>query len=74
MILLFYNLALLAALVVGAPLWLWRMATTHKYREGMAARLGKVPATLAALAHERPVIWLHAVSVGEVLAASRLVG
>jgi len=74
MILLFYNLALLAALVVGAPLWLWRMATTHKYREGMAARLGKVPAALAALAHERPVIWLHAVSVGEVLAASRFVG
>jgi len=74
MILLFYNLALLAALVVGAPFWLWRMATTHKYREGMAARLGKVPAALAALARERPVIWLHAVSVGEVLAASRLVG
>jgi 3-deoxy-D-manno-octulosonic-acid transferase len=74
MILLFYNLALLAALVVGAPLWLWRMATTHKYREGMTARLGKVPAALVALARERPVIWLHAVSVGEVLAASRLIG
>lgn len=74
MILFFYNLALLAALVVAAPWWLWRMATTHKYREGMAARLGKVPAALAALARERPMIWLHAVSVGEVLAASRLVG
>jgi 3-deoxy-D-manno-octulosonic-acid transferase len=74
MILFFYNLALLAALVVGAPVWLWRMATTHKYREGMAARLGKVPAALAALARERPLIWLHAVSVGEVLAASRLIG
>ena len=34
MILFFYNLALLAALVAGAPWWLWRMATTHKYREG----------------------------------------
>jgi 3-deoxy-D-manno-octulosonic-acid transferase len=74
MILFFYNLALLAALVVAAPWWLWRMATTHKYREGMAARLGKVPAALAALGRDRPVIWLHAVSVGEVLAASRLVG
>jgi 3-deoxy-D-manno-octulosonic-acid transferase len=74
MILFFYNLALLAALVVGAPWWLWRMATTHKYREGLAERLGKVPARLAALSRERPLIWLHAVSVGEVLAASRLVG
>jgi len=34
MILFFYNLALLAALVVGAPWWLWQMATTQKYREG----------------------------------------
>jgi 3-deoxy-D-manno-octulosonic-acid transferase len=73
MILFFYNLALLAALVVGAPWWLWRMATTHKYREGLAERLGKVPARLAALGREHPLIWLHAVSVGEVLAASRLV-
>jgi 3-deoxy-D-manno-octulosonic-acid transferase len=74
MILFFYNLSLLAALVAGAPWWLWRMATTRKYREGLAERLGKTPATLAALGRERPLIWLHAVSVGEVLAASRLVG
>ncbi len=49
-------------------------ATTHKYREGIAERLGKVPASLLALGRERSLIWLHAVSVGEVLAASRLVG
>jgi 3-deoxy-D-manno-octulosonic-acid transferase len=74
MVLFFYNLALLAALVVGAPWWLWRMATTHKYREGLMERLGRIPATLASLGHEQPLIWLHAVSVGEVLAVSRLVG
>jgi 3-deoxy-D-manno-octulosonic-acid transferase len=81
MILFFYNLALLAALVAGAPWWLWRMATTQKYREGLLerlgfvpARLGRVPSALAGLGRERPLIWLHAVSVGEVLAASRLVG
>ena len=73
MILFFYNLALLAALVAGAPWWLWRMATTQKYREGLAARLGRVPSALADLGGERPLIWLHAASVGEVLAASRLV-
>jgi 3-deoxy-D-manno-octulosonic-acid transferase len=77
MILFFYNLALLAALTVGAPWWLWKMATTHKYREGLAERLGRVPESLAAIGgpeHKQPVIWIHAVSVGEVLAASRLVG
>jgi len=71
MILFFYNLALLAALVAGAPWWLWKMATTHKYREGLLKRLGRVKAGLRG---GRPVIWLHAVSVGEVLAVSRLVG
>jgi len=74
MILFFYNLALLAGLVAGAPWWLWRMATTHKYRQGLAQRLGKVPPALAALASKHSLIWLHAVSVGEVLAVSRLVG
>jgi 3-deoxy-D-manno-octulosonic-acid transferase len=73
MILFFYNLALLVGLVASAPWWLWRMTTTQKYREGLAERLGRVPAVLFTLGRERPLIWLHAVSVGEVLAASRLI-
>jgi 3-deoxy-D-manno-octulosonic-acid transferase len=74
MVLFFYNVALLAALVAGAPWWLWRMATTRKYREGIGERLGRVPEPLKRLAEDgKPVIWLHAVSVGEVLAVSRLV-
>ena len=68
-----YNLAVLAVLVLGAPWWIWRMATTQKYREGLAARLGRIPAALRATGDGRPVVWLHAVSVGEVLAVSRLV-
>ena len=72
MILFFYNLALLSALVVGAPWWLWKMATTHKYREGLAERLGQMHPFPGRSG--RPVLWLHAVSVGEVLAVSRLVG
>lgn len=73
MILFFYNLALLTALLCGAPWWLWRMATTEKYREGLRQRLGFVPERLsAAKAEGKTVIWLHAVSVGEVLAVSRL--
>ncbi len=77
LILFFYNVALLAALVASAPWWLWRMATTRKYREGLWERVGRVPRRLATLfrpAGERPLIWLHAVSVGEVLAITRLVG
>src|ERR1017187_6118592 len=73
MILFFYNLALLAALVVGAPWWLFRIAATQKYREGLRERLGMIRPELIRLSRERPVIWVHAVSVGEVLAISRLV-
>jgi len=77
MILFFYNLALLVTLVFSAPWWLWRMVTTHKYREGLMARLGLVPSrfreALTDSGGERPLLWLHAVSVGEVLAVSRLV-
>src|SRR5579859_6186496 len=79
MILFFYNLALLAALVAGAPWWLWRMATTQKYREGLGERLGRVPERLRAAGSPgkpimagKPIIWLHAVAVGEVLGVSRL--
>lgn len=71
MILFFYNLALLAGLAISAPWWLWRMATTQKYREGLGERLGRVPARLRG--GDAPLIWLHAVSVGEVLAVTRLV-
>jgi len=75
MILLFYNLALLAALAVSAPWWLWKMATTHKYRAGIGERLGgtRKIKRLIASDNTRPILWLHAVSVGEVLASSRLV-
>jgi 3-deoxy-D-manno-octulosonic-acid transferase len=76
MILFFYNLALLAALVLSAPWWLWKMATTHKYREGMGERLGSTSRIKILIASDpsRAVLWLHAVSVGEVMAVSRLVG
>src|ERR1035438_9495238 len=73
MILFFYNLALIFVLAAGAPWWLWRMATTDKYRDSLGERLGKVPAQLKTLHREHPILWLHAVSVGEVLAAGRLI-
>jgi 3-deoxy-D-manno-octulosonic-acid transferase len=53
------------------------MLTTSRYREGLQQRLGDVPSTLRAAVrrfrNQRHVVWVHAVSVGEVLAATRLV-
>ncbi|WP_433974130.1 3-deoxy-D-manno-octulosonic acid transferase [Tunturiibacter lichenicola] len=67
-----YSSLLLAVLVVGAPYWLVRMATSERYRAGLRERLGLVPAGLRAVAGQR-VIWVHAVSVGEVMAATQLI-
>ncbi len=68
-----YSAAMCVALVVSAPVWGWRMARQGRYREGLRGRLGEVPSRLIEFVRGRPVIWLHAVSVGEVQAATRLV-
>jgi 3-deoxy-D-manno-octulosonic-acid transferase len=68
-----YSFAWVVALTLSAPWWLWKMATTGKYREGLAERLGRVPRRLFSAGDSRPVIWIHAVSVGEVIAISGLV-
>jgi 3-deoxy-D-manno-octulosonic-acid transferase len=55
MILLLYNVALLVGLLVSAPFWLWKMATTRKYREGLWERLGLVPRFKGRTG--RPMMW-----------------
>ena len=73
MMMVVYSALFLAVLVLGAPYWLLRMATSGRYRAGLTQRLGLVPLRLYVLIRLREVIWIHAVSVGEVLAATRLV-
>src|ERR1700722_10332614 len=55
------------------PYWLLQMARHGKYRHGLAERLGLVPSRLQLPAKGEPAIWVHAVSVGEVLAVAGLV-
>ncbi len=66
-----YSALLALGLLLTLPYWLVRMWRTNRYRGGLSERLGKVPARLAM--SEKPTIWIHAVSVGEVLAVSRFV-
>ena len=67
-----YSLLLFLALIVSTPWWLLQMLRHGKYRTGWGERLGRVPQRLLRDAG-RPTIWIHAVSVGEVLAISRVV-
>ena len=68
-----YSSLLLAVLILGAPYWLLRMATSGRYRAGLSGRLGAIPQALRTAIAGHNVVWVHAVSVGEVLAATRLV-
>lgn len=55
------------------PYWLFQMARHGKYRKGFAERMGRVPARLQVTGANDRVIWVHAVSVGEVAAVAGLV-
>jgi len=68
---LLYSALLAASLLVSLPYWMFGKRRHGKYREGLGERLGKVPSRLQGQA--QPAIWVHAVSVGEVLAVGELV-
>jgi 3-deoxy-D-manno-octulosonic-acid transferase len=64
------NVIYAAALVILAPVLLYRWFRTGKYREGWSEKLwGKAPWRIG----DHPCLWFHAVSVGEVLLLRPLV-
>lgn len=67
-----YSAALTLLLLLTLPWWLLQMLRLGKYRAGLLERLGFVPARIRT-AQAEPVAWIHAVSVGEVLAIVPLV-
>ena len=64
-----YSLLLAAGFAVCLPWFLWKAWANGKYVGNVRERLGRVPAGVAG----GPSIWVHAVSVGEILAARPLV-
>ncbi len=68
---LLYSALLAAGLLISLPYWMFGKRRHGKYRDGLAERLGKVPSRLQGEAGR--AIWVHAVSVGEVLAVGELV-
>jgi 3-deoxy-D-manno-octulosonic-acid transferase len=69
---LIYSALLAAGLLVTLPYWLLQRMRHGKYRAGLSERLGRIPQRLV-VQPTQPVIWVHAVSVGEVVAISGLV-
>src|SRR5216684_4181410 len=70
---LLYSALLAVVLVLGTPYWLFQMLRHGKYRRGLLQRFGRVPERKRDSNSRKPSIWIHAVSVGEVLAVSELV-
>lgn len=62
-----YSVALALTLTAGAPWFVYQALRRRKYLGSLRERLGRLP--LSFNLDAEPSIWVHAVSVGEVLAA-----
>ena len=68
-----YSALLGLVLLLSLPWWALQAALRRKYRTGFGERLGFVPTRLTPRDHEADLVWVHAVSVGEVLATTGIV-
>jgi 3-deoxy-D-manno-octulosonic-acid transferase len=67
-----YSALLASFLLLTLPYWLLQMMRHGKYRAGLRQRFGAVPTALIGRGGQ-PVIWVHAVSVGEIVASSAVI-
>ena len=73
MIYLLYDIMLLLSMFVVIPWYVIRGFMRGKMRQGLRERLGILPRAVLQQVQGRPVIWIHAVSVGETRAAIPLI-
>ncbi len=68
----FYNCLLLILIIIYMPVVLYKMAR-GKYVRGLKQRLGWLEEGIIDKFRDKPTIWIHAVSVGEAVAAGPIV-
>ncbi|HEV8541643.1 MAG TPA: 3-deoxy-D-manno-octulosonic acid transferase [Verrucomicrobiae bacterium] len=68
-----YNLFFTIFFVASAPYYFWRMYRRGGWQEGFQERFGRYPTRLKAALTNRHILWIHAVSVGEVNIATQLI-
>jgi 3-deoxy-D-manno-octulosonic-acid transferase len=68
-----YNLLLIVATVLLFPVILFKLITVPKYRGGITQKLGRIRKGVQKVIKGSRPIWVHAVSVGEVMAAHPLI-
>src|SRR2546429_38677 len=69
---LLYSSLLAIGFLISIPYWAFQMLRHGKYGSGLGERLGRVASRLM-IQQSASVIWVHAVSVGEVQAVTELI-
>ena len=69
-----YNLTAAVFFIFALPYFLFRSFFTPGYNRGFRERFGFISQGKREILNKRPNIWLHAVSVGEVIASLPLIG
>jgi len=68
-----YNILFTLGFLLSSPYYFWRMCRRGHWTEGFAQRFGWHDSKLKQAITNRQVIWLHAVSVGEVNVCTQLI-
>ena len=68
-----YNILFLCGFVLSAPYYFWRMARRGDWRANFGQRFSLFDASVKQALTNRHVIWVHAVSVGEVGLCTQLI-
>jgi 3-deoxy-D-manno-octulosonic-acid transferase len=61
-----YNILFTIFFVLASPYYFWRMQRRRNWRQGFSERFGRYDQNLKQALTNRHILWLHAVSVGEV--------
>jgi len=68
-----YNILFAVGFCLSAPFYFWKMRRRGSWREGFRQRFGRFSATVKHAVTNRHVLWMHAVSVGEVNLCAQLI-
>jgi len=68
-----YNILFMVLFVLSSPYYFWRMRRRGNWQAGFAQRFGCYDAKLKQAITNRHVLWMHAVSVGEVSLCTQII-
>ena len=69
----FYNILFVILFVLASPYYFWRLWRRGNWKQGFRERFGRYDNNLKQALTNRHILWLHAVSVGEVRLCMQLI-